>query len=349
MNFVVAKKTLIASLNDIDNYSPPTLSEEMQSQIDSIINGNHLTFKYIFITALLAKVVSPNIHMRSLQAQADLDGAYDARSLCHKVWVPFEEEYLNGRLGKSNEPFLNKPARFPAIELTNAVRAGNDKRLLELMYSLLEKLNDSGAETVNEAFMYAMKLIWLRPSSLASEIELPETQYTYDFTWDILDSLLANCFGGQSAVAVAGALFRTLMRGRKIVVHPANQAGSSSKEVGDIDIFEKGQIYLPVEVKDKVFIAKDVQHAVGKVVEAKYNSLMFLRGRHAAPSEDIVLSDCTPVGFDLSMIELDQWVQNHIAYLPEQGKKALLFEVAETMDQMRATDEIKAFYKTLVD
>lgn len=42
-----------------------------------------------------------------------------------------------GALGASNEPYLNKPARFPALSKENAVRAGQDKQKLDLLVDVL--------------------------------------------------------------------------------------------------------------------------------------------------------------------------------------------------------------------
>ena len=103
---------------------------EWDIEIRAIIQGNHLTFRYILVTALLGKATNPSINALALQAGADTEGAYDARSLCHGVVVPLERQLLSSSLGGSNEPFLNKPARFPMISSSNAVRAGKDKELL---------------------------------------------------------------------------------------------------------------------------------------------------------------------------------------------------------------------------
>ena len=97
---------------------------EWDIKIRTIIQGKHLTFRYILVTALLGKATNPSINALALQAGADVEGAYDARSLCHGVVVPLERQLLNSLLGGSNEPFLNKPARFPMISPLNAVRAG---------------------------------------------------------------------------------------------------------------------------------------------------------------------------------------------------------------------------------
>jgi hypothetical protein len=50
-------------------------------------------------------------------------------------------------MGGSNEPFLNKPARFPTISPTNAVRAGSDRELLTTLHQVL-----SAIETSEQAF-----------------------------------------------------------------------------------------------------------------------------------------------------------------------------------------------------
>lgn len=83
------------------------------------------------VTALLAKSTNKDVDILSLQAKDNSVGAYDARSLCHKVIVPFERSTYPNSLGGSNEPFLNKPARFQRLSKTNAVRSGNDSETLE--------------------------------------------------------------------------------------------------------------------------------------------------------------------------------------------------------------------------
>ena len=69
-------------------------SSKYAEAIEAIITGSHLTYKYVLTTALLAKATDARINPLALQAGADLDGAYDARSLCHDVIVPNEKELL---------------------------------------------------------------------------------------------------------------------------------------------------------------------------------------------------------------------------------------------------------------
>lgn len=129
--------------------------------IDYVIDNTHLTFKYILFTAVLAKATDSSINPLCLQKKSELPGAYDARTVCHKVIVPFEMETLEKALGGSNEPFLNKPARFPELDKNNAVRRGNDQELLDALGDNLPTIQTS--EDAYECLIYLLrKLIVIR-------------------------------------------------------------------------------------------------------------------------------------------------------------------------------------------
>ncbi len=65
-----------------------------QAFINFVIDNTHLTYKYILFTAILSKAADESINPLCLQKQSMLSGAYDARTVCHKVIVPFEMEIL---------------------------------------------------------------------------------------------------------------------------------------------------------------------------------------------------------------------------------------------------------------
>ena len=90
-----------------------------------IWGGRTKTYRYIAITACLAKADNPEVDALALQ-QNDSDRAYNARSLCHDVLVTFEQRYLEGAIGNSMEPFLNKPARF--ANLHDSAKSARDKK-----------------------------------------------------------------------------------------------------------------------------------------------------------------------------------------------------------------------------
>ena len=67
-----------------------TLRSNQKSKLKKVLLHNHLTYKYILINGLLAKATNKEIDPIALQSSSSLAGAYDARSLCHKVIVPFD-------------------------------------------------------------------------------------------------------------------------------------------------------------------------------------------------------------------------------------------------------------------
>src|SRR5690606_38688350 len=112
----IAEKTLLSAFRE-----RCTKNDEISNAVKKVLNGGHKTYKYILVNAILAKATNNNIDTLSLQAGAPLEGACEARSLYHQVLVPFERDFLQNALGGSNEPFLNKPARFTHLSTNNAV------------------------------------------------------------------------------------------------------------------------------------------------------------------------------------------------------------------------------------
>jgi len=113
-----------------------------------------ITFKYILITGLLAKYTEPRIHPRVLQASTELQEAYDARSLCHFVVVPFEKAHGN-LFGLSNEPFVNKPARHPEHDKDNPQL--RNKKLASPLHDILEWANRAPKEEILTALVQVLR------------------------------------------------------------------------------------------------------------------------------------------------------------------------------------------------
>lgn len=275
-----------------DNFSP---SSKIKEELQTILNGSHLTYKYILVNALLAKSTLSNINILCLQKKSLLPGAYDARSLCHKVLVPFERNFLNGALGRSNEPFLNKPARYTELSLGNAVRKGKDYELLTLLYNALPTL-----ETQEDAFSALTDSIYY----LLSIAEINEEIYNVEQTSKIspntaesfIEDLLVKSFGGESLVLAIGTLITLLCKSSSnndvVNTHIVNQSGASSKEISDIDVYRNNKILYTIEAKDKTFSPEDVEHAFTKVAKAGINRMMFITGPRATLSsgsyEDLI-------------------------------------------------------------
>jgi hypothetical protein len=254
-----------------------------------IVTGSHLTYRYILVTALLAKATNPKINPLAIQAQARIKNAYDARSLCHKVIVPNEARLLHSSLGGSNEPYLNKPARTPYLDISNPVRGGNDRRTLESLCVVLPKFDgrEAAYSGLCDAIFYAIGEEKRRDDAVIKAVgdlrEAPAKIRAF------LSALMVETHHGETIVLVSALLYWLLSRFKgedwTIEVHPVNEAGSSSNQVGDIDVYRGQDLIYCSEVKDKVVFAADIQHATRKACQANSESLHIILGNSGSISD----------------------------------------------------------------
>lgn len=128
---------------------------------------------------------------------------------------------------------------------------------------------------------------------------------------------------GETCALIAGAAFSAMGIGLgqnfDVVVHPVNQAGSSSNEVSDVDILSNGELLHTAEVKDKDFSAQDVEHAIGKAAAAGQHRLIFLigpRGRLVGSTEAELQHLWEDRGFVLVFLRLINFFRSAIALCP---------------------------------
>ncbi|MBD5336754.1 MAG: restriction endonuclease, SacI family [Bacteroides sp.] len=295
VDFKTASLVLERSLTEAEQ-----VNDDIAEAIKTVLTGTHKTYRYILVNALLAKATNVKVNALSLQRGDGKGGKYDARSLCHKVVVPFEKLKLQGCLGDSNEPFLNKPARFVSLSTSNAVRAGKDRETLETLISILSQITTS-----EQAYAYlksAMVVLkanhedYLKKFSVGdSLVDVSEfSQLVLDYIYKITDYTLE----GEVCALVVSVLEQFYLgKDFRVVPHKVNESGSSSKEVGDIDVFDsEGSLVNAIEVKDKSFSEQDVVHAVSKFRLAHLNSSMFIYGKNVVFDEDAVFATLKKIG-----------------------------------------------------
>ncbi len=304
-----------------DNYWIP--NSRFINDISSVMAGTHLTFRYILLTGLLAKATNEECNPLALQAGSKLEGAFDARSLCHKVVVPIERKLLGSRLGGSNEPYLNKPARFSELSLDNAVRSGSDRKALSKLINVLGGIANS--DEANDALKDAIYYLFKRaskdmPDSLIDNVGSTVTSSLITFAHEFTKPSI----GGETCALLTGVAFElvgeVLQKSLIVKVHPINQAGSSSNEISDVDVYLNDKLIYTAEVKDKVFSRQDVEHAVSKAIVAGSDKLIFLIGPRGAMrdcTQKILATEWRNKGFNLIFIDLLQFFATQVSVVPE--------------------------------
>ncbi|GAB2723226.1 restriction endonuclease, SacI family [Halomonas garicola] len=322
MNVTIDKNLAESILREVihevknSNWQP---SGRRSEKIKSVILGTHKTYRYILTNAILAKVANPTCNPLSLQSGAKLNGAFDARSLCHNVIVPIERELLAGRLGESNEPFLNKPARFTELSEENSVRKGRDTFILSQSIAIIQSLRN------NREASLALKecIYWIlqrQPRELISSVKHKEGHFYPASLAIFSQNLTQQSFEGETAAILAGITFNILgdvsKRSLNVITHKVNQSGASSREVSDIDVFENENLVFSAEVKDKEFNFSDVQHAVNKISRTNLDTLIFLKGPNGKlikDTEESIIHYWLNKGINLHFINVNDFFSSIVA------------------------------------
>ena len=215
-------------------------------------------------------------------------------------------------MGGSNKPFLNKPARFPEISLTNSVRRGNDRDLLEKLYYNLPKINNS--KYAFELLIYLLKkliIIGNERKNICFNVSISVNNEKIKLL-KFFEKLLSKSFEGETLTLVVAALYKCIYYNSlyRIETHPVNECGASSKEVSDLDIYKDEVLFLSNEIKDKEYATNDIKHAVEKVRKNNGVSLLFIEGMNGVyidSEEDMLINEYkTKYNFLLSIINIKQ-------------------------------------------
>lgn len=316
--------------------------------LEGIVLGSHLTYRYIAVTGLLGKATNSAINALALQAGAPIDGAYDARSLCHGVVVPLERTLLANCLGGSNEPFLNKPARFTHLATTNAVRRGQDERTLRSLISVLSRVSaDQAFDALCDSLHFALK----RNAGMAA-LKPKSEPACHSQILDFGRRLMQKSVEGQTAAVYFGTLLTCLFSAQsaaKVLVHPVNQSGASSREICDVDVKLDDRTIIGYEIKDKAFTEHDVEHAARKAGNAGLYSLGVVMGPQAflsATGHVNAAALAKGVGVSVVFIDLLAAAAMILTLLPTITANDFLKELTSVCAKARVKDEVYAQIKT---
>ena len=295
---------------------------EMETKIEQILRHTHRTYKYILLTGMLAIATDQQAHPLALQAKATVNGAFDARSLCRKVVVPFERDQLQERFGGSIDPFSSKPARFPILSTDNQCRRGTDLTTLKNLIYVLESAKEHSCE-MDSLVCVLRTILTLESRKVVMQEGISYHVITKFGLNQLIDEILKKSCEGETLALVTAFLLELYANENlgevSVRSHPTNQSGSSSMEISDIDVYKydggSEKLILCIEAKDKEFNVSDVDHAVGKVMKKGGKSLIFIEGVNSstAINRDEVVGGHALQGFDLSFVHVRDLANTVIA------------------------------------
>jgi len=323
--------------------------------IKEIIRGKQLTYKYILLTAALAKVINQRVHYRALQKGSTLQGAYDARSLAHGVVVPFEKSH-GERFGGSNEPYLNRPARYPEFDLSNRDRNRNAQ---ERLFYLLDNCQRYSTQdkTLPKAFLQQVlkEMLSLKPTKRVFKI--PPVKVSLQATVEIVNEFLQVSGSGERLVAVSAAVFASMCKifgdTFHVRVYPVNWPDKFAKTAGDIEFYKDDKIVRAVEVKDKPISESDLRHCQMKAKRHGITEYIILAGAGVVTDDELAITKFINSqlkhGINLYILSVPQQLFPYFVYLGEKGRKVFLTKVGTYLNEIKATRANKKSWQQLID
>lgn len=319
----------------------PEIPAEILGRVDRSINSSVKTYRYVLPTQLAAKVADARLDCRSVQATWGKPGAFDARSICDDVVVPFDRATENV-LGGSAEPYANNPLRIPAI--TPEARAaqrnkdGFDDLCVVLDYA------QAHPDRVRELLDVVMFAVLNRLSTTRVVYPAPNRASLWA-TLDAVNSFLGTRSGGLRMQVVTVALFRCIGQHyglyKKVRSNNINAADAATGSAADLEcVTESGQIALAIEVKDRRLAIRHAQDKIPAIREKGITETLFLVSDGVEPSDDSAMKELIERQFasgqNIYVADFISFLEKHMMMLGEAGRRRFLILVGEELETRRS-------------
>ncbi len=220
------------------------------------------------------------------------------------------------------------------IKLFSSIKSSEDaKEYLACIFSVLKEQIEKKNKVFDKVADYPPTLIEIYEFSLR---------------------FIKQSFEGETSAIIVGtleALLHENLEGNyKVITHKVNQSGASSKEVGDIDIYDEEGYYYSIEVKDKNFNEYDVEHAFNKVFQNSGKKAAFIYGLQSQFDEAVVLEklkDFENKGLFVVLQDISSHIKNILFRVPSCTKQDFIRHLESTADSVNCKEETKQWIEQL--
>jgi hypothetical protein len=311
----------------------------LKSDIVDCLTSSTKSYHYVLPTQLLSKAVEPTRDCRSIQVAYGKAGAFDARSIAHKVIVPFDKNNYNV-LGGSTEPYVNNPLRCVSVTSDNEARQKNKedwRKLVKILETVEQKDDPDFTKAVfNQVLLEIYKLladvkvIYPTPGRISQE----KTIY-------LIEAFLSQGSGGDREEVVTTSLLREIAHRfglfDEIKRGKVNAPDISSGMTGDIECYSKGGITLMVEVKDKTLTMTELESKLETARAEKIKEILFIaeKGLEEDKKSKIkhrVKSEFTS-GQNIYILKLIEFANSILVLLGEEGRVSFISRIGPELDR----------------
>lgn len=315
---------------------------ELKSDIAACLQSRTKSYHYVLPTQILSKAVEPTRDCRSLQASYNKPGAFDARTIAHKVIVPFDKENHNV-LGGSNEPYVNNPLRCPGVTLENEPRQKNkeDWRRLVNVLEIIE--NENNPKFTSDVFRQVLLEIYKMLSEVKVIYPTP-SRVSLEKTVELLKLFLSKRSGGERVESVTTALFKEIAQRfglfDDIKRGKINAADLSSGMAADIECYSQGKLALLVEVKDAALTITHLTDKLDIARAGKIREILFVVEKGTGVQEDEKIGEKVRREFisgqNVYITSFLDFSYSIFILFGEEGRGSFLRRIGDEMDRVNS-------------
>ena len=318
-----------------DWLNDPILVEAVKQSV----NSSTKTYRYVLPTQVLSKLSDPSLDSRCLQKEGGGQGRFDARTIAHKVIVPFDQANENV-LGGSQEPYVNNPLRVPEVSATYR-RAQRDKAAWDQLCLVLDAVESTGNRTFTRSvFKQVLTEIYRRLSTVRVVYGVPG-RVSLKKAIELINRFLAEHSGGDRLLALSSALFVVI--GIRFGLYSEVKRGKitaadqSSGILADLECKRRdGRIALVVEVKDRQVTISQLRAKLRTTREKQVSEIFFV-AQGTVPSEDIDVQSLIDREFasgqNVYITDLLGLSTSTLSMVGEAGRREFLAEVGSQLDK----------------
>ena len=313
--------------------------EQLRESVRRVVASATKSYRYVLPTQLIAKLADSDLDCCCLQASRGGPGAFDARTVAHKVVVPFDQANDNV-LGGSPEPYVNNPLRVP--ELSQKYRAPqknqDDWDRLCAVLSAVEARAD--AEFTRNVLSQVLTEVYRRLTEVRVIYPAPK-RISLDKSLSLIEAFLSDLSGGDRLLALTSALFAVI--GRRFRLYSdvkrasITSADAATGMLADLECAsKKGEVVLAVEVKDRQLTINQLKGKIRNIRERQVSEIFFVaeQGIAVEDREEIqsLIAREFASGHNVYVTDLGSLARVALALLGEDGRRDFLREVGTQLD-----------------
>ena len=357
MSFLEESKTLLDELWIQGDGLPDGLSTEIIHDIDLLLNDDAgQTYPFALIAQLLGPTVDIRLDPLSIQVSCKTShgipegAAWDARSLAHKVVVPWNQtnEYP---LGTANQPYVNNPLRFAYID--DAMRGAQKYKIQ--FDALRRVLTFSRANPACRVALLQSALVSAKNRLTARAIEFtPPLRLSIPTLRTLIESYVSERSLGLRLQVVVAAIARAIYRSQSDVAVKTNKSTAADVATlngADVCVEKSGVSIVLIEVKDRGISTADLHDAIRKARTVLATELKVVVASSApmGPELESTAEREFALGVAVSVISWRAFFEGYLATSDIDSRRYMLNQVGTVLNEIAAPHQHKLAWRDALE